>query len=103
MTDERWPRVKALFQSAAARPAGERDAFLAAATGNDEALRREVESLLTWDAADGSVLDRLPPTSMGHKRSHPALAAGSRLGPIEIVRRLASAAWAKCIVPAIRI
>ena len=61
VTDERWPRVKALFQSASDRPAGERDAFLAAATGEDEALRREVESLLTWDASDASVLDPPPP------------------------------------------
>ncbi len=43
---DRWPQVKALFQSAAERPAEERDAFLASATGDDEALRREVESLL---------------------------------------------------------
>ena len=88
MTDERWPRVKALFQSAADRPPGERDAFLAAATGDDEALRREVESLLTWDAADASVLDRPPPTSMDHTPSHPALAAGIRVGPYEIVAAL---------------
>ena len=86
--DERWPRVKALFQSAAARPSGERDAFLAAATGDDEALRREVESLLTWDAADGSVLDRLPPASMDPTPSHPVLAAGLRVGPYEIVAAL---------------
>ena len=46
MTDGRWLRVKALFQAAVERPAAERDAFLAAATGDDEALRREVESLL---------------------------------------------------------
>ena len=67
---------------------GERDAFLAAATGDDEALRREVESLLTWDAADGSVLDRLPPTSMDHTPSHPVLAAGLRVGPYEVVAAL---------------
>ena len=88
MTDERWPRVKAVFQAAAARPRGERHAFLAAATGDDEALRREVESLLTWDAADGSTLDGLPPISMDHTPSHPVLAAGRRLGPYEIVAAL---------------
>ena len=44
MTDERWPRVKALFQAAVERPTEERDAFLAAATGDDAALRPEVES-----------------------------------------------------------
>ena len=58
MTDERWPRVKALFQAAVERPPDERDAFLAAATGDDEALRREVESLLTWDTSNVSFLDQ---------------------------------------------
>ena len=48
MTDERWPRVKALFQAAVERPIEERDAFLAAATGDDAALRREVESLVNF-------------------------------------------------------
>ena len=60
MTDERWPRVKALFQAAVERPTEERDAFLAAATGDDAALRREVESLLTSDNSDVSFLDQLP-------------------------------------------
>ena len=59
MTDDRWPRVKALFQAAVERPAEERDAFLAAAAGEDEALRREVESLLTSDTSNVSFLDRL--------------------------------------------
>ena len=63
MTDERWPRVKALFQAAVERPSEERDAFLAAATGDDEALRREVESLLASDTSDVSFLDRLPVAS----------------------------------------
>ena len=63
MTDERWPRVKALFQAAVERPPEEREAFLAAATADDEALRHEVESLLTSDASDVSFLDRLPGAS----------------------------------------
>src|SRR5262245_39533587 len=60
MTDERWQRVKALFQAAVERPAGERTAFLAAEAGEDAELRREVESLLVSDASDTGVLDRLP-------------------------------------------
>src|SRR5262245_59123973 len=102
MTDERWPRVKALFQAAVERPADERDAFLAAATGDDEALRREVESLLTSDTSDLSFLDQLPvasesvfadplatlPASMDPARFHSVLAAGLRVGPYEIVAPL---------------
>jgi serine/threonine-protein kinase len=49
MRDERWLSVKALFEAAVDRPAEERDAFLAAATGDDAALRHEVESLLASD------------------------------------------------------
>ena len=106
MTDERWPRVKALFQAAVERPAEERDAFLAAATGDDEALRREVESLLTSDTSDVSFLDQLPvasepvladplaapPASMDHTRSHAVLTAGLRVGPYEIVAPLGAGA-----------
>ena len=106
MTDERWPRVKALFQAAAERPAEERDAFLAAATGDDAALRREVESLLASDTSDASFLDRLPvasesvladplaalPTSMDPTLSHTVLAVGLRVGPYEIVAPIGAGA-----------
>ncbi len=106
MTDDRWPRVKALFQAAVERPTAERDAFLAAATGDDDALRREVESLLTSDTSDVSFLDCLPVASesvhaepshcpvasMDHTRSHPVLTAGRRVGPYEIVAPLGAGA-----------
>jgi serine/threonine-protein kinase len=102
VTDERWARVKALFQSAVERAPEERDAFLAAATGDDAALRCEVESLLTSDLSDIGVLDRLPvvsasvlaalPTSMDPTRSHTSLAAGLRVGSYEIVAPLGAGA-----------
>ena len=60
MTDDRWLRVKAIFQAAVERDPSEREAFLADAVGDDEILRREVESLLASDAAHFEVLDRLP-------------------------------------------
>ena len=65
MTDERWSRVKALFQAAVERPTEERDAFLTTATGDDEALRREVDSLLTSDTSDASFLGQLPVATDG--------------------------------------
>src|SRR5262245_3851794 len=58
MTNERWQRIKAVFEATVGQPPSERTAFLAAAAGDDEALRAEVESLLAADSADG-VLDRL--------------------------------------------
>ena len=60
MTGDRWLRVKAIFQAAVERDPGERDAFVAAAAGDDDTLRSEVESLLASDAGHFGVLDRLP-------------------------------------------
>ena len=64
----------------------QRDAFLDAATVDDEALRREVKSLLASDTSDASFLDRLPVPS--DPVSHPFLPAGLRVGPYEIVASL---------------
>jgi eukaryotic-like serine/threonine-protein kinase len=106
VTDDRWPRVKALFQAAVERPLEERDAFVAAAAGDDAALRREVESLLTSDASDVGFLDQLPvasefvradplaarPASADHTLSHTLLPAGLRVGPYKIVAPLGAGA-----------
>jgi len=103
VTDDRWPQVKALFQAAVERPGDERDAFLAAATGDDEALRRDVESLLAADASGSSFLDQLPlvdesvfaaplaqPTD--DPPPHAVLGAGLRVGPYEVVAPLGTGA-----------
>ena len=102
MTDERWRRAKSLFEAAVERPAGERDAFVAAAAGDDDALRREVTSLLTSDDSDPGFLDRLSAAS-GSLRADAldgalavssetpagaALAAGHRVGPYQVVALL---------------
>ena len=104
MTDERWQQVKALFQAAVERPIAERAAFLAAAAGDDDALRREVESLLTSDTSGISFLDRLPdvrehafddplacPTGVDRTTPQPS-APGLRVGPYDIVGPLGAGA-----------
>jgi eukaryotic-like serine/threonine-protein kinase len=60
MSDARWQQVKALFQATLERPPGERAAFLAAVTGGDDALRREIESLVDSDGSALGFTDRLP-------------------------------------------
>ena len=94
---ERWKRARAVFEAAVERPAEERDAFLSAATGEDAALRREVESLLAADTSD-NFLDRLPvasesmladvlaspPAPMELTQSRRFLAPGFRLGPYQM-------------------
>ncbi len=52
MTPERWQQVEDLYHAAYARPAGERAAFLDEACRGDEALRRDVESLLNDSSRD---------------------------------------------------
>src|SRR5690348_4059242 len=88
MTDERWLRVKALFQAALDRPAGERTAFVAMACGDNDEVRREVESLLASDARDSGELDRLPIASGTISLS----ASQHRLGPYEIVALIGAGA-----------
>lgn len=49
MTPERWDKVAELFDSAVARDAEERAAFLDEACDGDASLREEVETLLASD------------------------------------------------------
>jgi hypothetical protein len=68
MTDAPWQQVKALFEAAVERPPAERAAFLAAATGGDDALRREIESLIASASSDPGFTDRLPSGTGRHWR-----------------------------------
>lgn len=60
ISGDRWQQATALFEAAVERPAAERDAFVSAAAGDDEALRSEVESLLRADADDTGLLEPEP-------------------------------------------
>jgi tetratricopeptide (TPR) repeat protein len=57
MESERWQRVDNLLQAALERTPGERDAFLRQACAGDEALEREVRSLLASQQEAGSFLE----------------------------------------------
>ena len=56
MTPERWKRIENLLQSALERKPAERAAFLREACAGDEAMHKEVESLLDSSQQDGSFL-----------------------------------------------
>ena len=56
MTPERWKRIEELYSEARARPPSERAAFLANACSDDEAMRRNVESLLADSESDDGFL-----------------------------------------------
>src|SRR5262245_52533669 len=83
MTPERWARAQEVFAAALERPAESRGAYLRAACGSDEELRREVESLL---ASHEEISSEFLKPSAGVLR----LEAGTRLGTYEIVGRIGS-------------
>ena len=56
MTPDRWKRIEDLLQSALERKPVDRAAFLREACAGDEAMRKEVESLLDSSEQDGSFL-----------------------------------------------
>src|ERR1700683_4299961 len=57
MDSERWKRVDHLLQAALERPVSEREEFLRQACAGDEALEREVRSLLASQQQAGSFLE----------------------------------------------
>jgi eukaryotic-like serine/threonine-protein kinase len=57
MTPERWQEIERLYHAARERDPDERPAFLAAACGSDDALRREVETLLVHLTSAGDFIE----------------------------------------------
>jgi eukaryotic-like serine/threonine-protein kinase len=84
MDAEQWSRAKDIFAGALERDAGQWDAFIRDACGADDALRVEVESLLSaYNPSDGL---STPPW-----HALPAAAApadGATIGPYRLVRKL---------------
>jgi tetratricopeptide (TPR) repeat protein len=86
MTDasERFRRIEAIYHEALERPGPARAAFLDEATRGDDALRREVDSLLEHATGDEgeTFLDSLLPE---RETAGPRVAPGDTLGPYTIV------------------
>jgi serine/threonine-protein kinase len=88
MNGQRWARVAHLYQQTLDRAPSEREEFLKDASGDDLDLRREVASLLAQEEAVG-LLDRPMLTAAADVlEPERELAAGTRLGPYEIVELL---------------
>jgi len=56
ITHDRWPRIKAIFNSAQDRPPADRPDFLNEVCGDDLSVREEVEALLTAAAGNDDFL-----------------------------------------------
>ena len=83
---DRWQHVERLFHDALARDEGERTPFLREACRGDEPLRREVESLLTFESDAQAFMQasafEIAPSLIPPETTTPL--AGQRLGPYEI-------------------
>ena len=85
MTPDTWQRVKAVVGDALERERNERDAFVAAACGDDTTLRREVESMLALDA---EAIDRCVERLSDGRGLPDDAVTGTRLGSYEVVREI---------------
>jgi tetratricopeptide (TPR) repeat protein len=86
---DRWRRVSDLFDRASELPSSGRSAFLDEQCGDDDDLRREVESLLEHDQTDGAfesgVQLALGREAMAVRADHPPF---ERLGPYRLVSEI---------------
>lgn len=84
MTDtERWRRIELIYDDALSREGADRARFLDGACGGDEALRRDIESLLDADRAAGGFLETPAVDIIDRERDVSAL-IGRQLGPYRI-------------------
>ena len=95
MDSERWKQVDNLLQAVLERPPEERDAFLRQACAGDEALEREVRSLLASQQQAGSFLEspamevaaRAIASPAEQHRARTAISRSARPSPITALSR----------------
>ncbi len=89
-TPESWQRLERLLAEALARPGAERGTYLAAACGGDDALRREIESMIEAHEQTMGPLDRLA-DELGSAAPADGVAldlVGRSVGPYIVVREI---------------
>jgi len=86
MTPERWKRIEDVYHQALARPPGDRATFLADVCIDDEAMRRNVQSLLAETASDDGFLAEPAIALSPHTLSDliPATMVGAFLGGYQL-------------------
>ena len=76
-----WPKVEELYHVALEKAPAEREAFLDQACGEDEELRREVQSLLGHEREAERLMEQPAPSAATQRL---AVVRGTRLGPYEV-------------------
>ena len=90
MEPERWRLVQEIFAATAELPPLGRDAYLSERTGDDESLRREVESLLAADSEIDEFLEQpaLPGRISQILADGPTDKVEGHIGPYRLLRKL---------------
>jgi serine/threonine protein kinase len=92
VTPERWAQIRQIFDGALERPPKDRAAYLRVTCARDDAMRREVESLLaSHDEASGFLAK--PAADLGHTLHYSGeesgeYPAGFRAGPYQLEKRI---------------
>src|SRR5262249_36833584 len=84
MNPDRWRQVAQVYEAVQERDLGARDAFLADACGDDDDLRREVESLLAQEATPLVVDHEMLAVAAAVLDDVSRLQPGADLGPYRI-------------------
>jgi eukaryotic-like serine/threonine-protein kinase len=86
---DRWRRVEELCHAALEHDASERSAFLTAACGDDDGLRREADALLAHErSAEGFLGSVIGAVAANILNDRAVSLVGRRIGPFEIVSPL---------------
>ena len=85
MTPERWATVEKLYHAALGKGPAERGPFLAEMCAGDDALRREVESLLEHDGS-AAFLSTPAVAHVGHVMPSGDSFIGQAVGPVRDLR-----------------
>jgi len=91
MTFERRQQIESLYHATLEQAPDQRSAYLLDACGNDDELRREVESLLAYEHEAEAFLESPPAIPVGEMTvggNSPHWVSGSRVGPYVIGERL---------------
>src|SRR5262245_46126280 len=86
MNPERWRRIEELFRTLVDRPEAERNNYLTRVCDGDEALQREVLSLLEQDTAEGFIRDPIANAALAFTAESNDDLTGERIGPYRVTR-----------------
>ena len=88
MTPDRWQQLKQIFQSAIERNPAERSAFLSQACAGDEALRSEVESLISSHDQAGDSIEAMAAEAATEMLANDRAIVGKQIGHYHVLSRI---------------